>query len=117
MKKVENSILWLQQANKALQEVENYLRELNHELDKRHDDYIKNEIVAEYGWDKLDQIWEFVTDELGNEHYEMTVRDVMDEIGSADMCEWCGLTTNKHSSEVIVWLGDEKLCTTCKSGG
>jgi uncharacterized protein (DUF2164 family) len=117
MKKIENSILWLQQANKALQEVENYLRELNHELDKRHDEYIMHEIIADYGADKSEQIWEFVAYELGNKHYDMTVREVMDEIGSADQCEWCGLTTNEFSSEVITWLGDEKLCITCKSGG
>jgi hypothetical protein len=28
MKKVDNTILWLQQATQALKEVENYLREL-----------------------------------------------------------------------------------------
>lgn len=117
MKKLETTILWLVQANNALREVENHLRELNYELDKQQDINIENEVRSEYGPDKVDRIMEFVTGELGEARFGMTIREVMDEIGGADMCEWCGETTIKHASEIMTWLGDEKICVYCKSNG
>lgn len=116
MKKVDNTILWLQQATQALKEVEHYLRELNHELDTQHEKYIRHEVRAEYGPDKEDEIMEFVKGELGEKAYNMTVHEVMREIGSAEQCEWCGMTTNEHV-ELMTNLGDEQICTYCKQNG
>lgn len=117
MKKIDNTILWLQSATNALKEVENYLREVNKELDQQQDKYLRQEITAEYGKDKVDEIMDFVRGELGAKSYSMTISEIMDEIGSADQCEWCGTTTNIHSAEIMSSLGDEKVCIYCKGNG
>lgn len=117
MKKIDNTILWLQQATNALKEVEHYLKEVNRDLDIQQDKYLRQEITAEYGKDKVSEIMEFVRGELGDKSYSMTIREVMDEIGSADQCEWCGATTNIHSAEIMGYVGDEKVCIDCKGNG
>jgi uncharacterized protein (DUF2164 family) len=117
MKKIDNTILWLQSATNALKEVENYLREINRELDQQQEKYLQREIELEYGADKVEYMMEFVRGELGAKSYSMTVSEIMDEIASADQCEWCGTTTNIHSAEIMSSVGDEKVCIDCKSNG
>jgi hypothetical protein len=117
MKKIDKTIEWLVSATKALQEVENHLRELNHELDTKHRSQLTKEIIAEYGPDKVDNILDYVDAELGEKQYEMTVRELMDDIGSAEMCEWCGETTNQYAAEIMSELGTEKVCIYCKGNG
>lgn len=117
MKKIDNTILWLQQATNALKEVEHYLKEVNRDLDIQQDKYLRQEITAEYGVDKVSEIMEFVRGELGDKSYSMTIGEIMDEIGSADQCEWCGTTTNIHSAEIMRSVGDEKVCVDCKGNG
>lgn len=117
MKKIDNTILWLQSATNALKEVENYLREINRELDQQQTRYLEREIELEYGKDKVSEIMDFVRGELGDKSYSMTVGEIMDEIGSADQCEWCGTTTNIHSAEIMGYVGDEKVCVYCKGNG
>jgi hypothetical protein len=117
MKKIDTTIEWLKNATNALQEVENHLRELNYQLDKRHDINLRNEIRSEYGADKVERIMDYVVGEIGERYQEMTIQEIMDDIGSSDMCEWCGETTYKHSAEIMSSVGDEKVCVYCKGNG
>jgi len=117
MKKLDNTIEWLMRATQMLKEAEIELRELNYQLDKNHDINLRNEIRAEYGKDKEDRIMEFVTEEIGEQYQTMTIRSIMNEIGSADMCEWCGETTHIHSAEIMSNVGDEVVCIYCKGNG
>jgi hypothetical protein len=117
MKKLDNTIEWLMRATQMLKEAEIELRELNYQLDKNHDTNLRNEIRAEYGKDKVETIMEFVIAEIGDKYQTMTIREIMNEIGSADMCEWCGETTNLHSAEIMSNVGDEQVCVYCKGNG